>query len=436
VIKFVWSFFLSVMMFGSAQAQTTIVVSQPKEKFAISIPNPCAISISGSASSAIANTLSRDLDLSGLFTVRNPASYIADRDVCLSGFVEDYQDWRLNKSDWLVRGAVTRLSNGDIGIRLYLHDVTTGKKVLGKEYRGNSKDIVKLSHRFANAVIEFITGEQGPFGSKIAFVSRVGRFKELFVMDVDGSNVRQLTREKGLTLSPAWNPKGNFIVYTSYQRRAPDLFVLPFPIGGARPVTNSRGLEIGGRFSPDGNVVIASVSGTGKGSDLAIFDRSGRVRQLIGQGNGSIDLSPSFSPDGREVVFCSDRSGSPQIYRAALVGGEARRISFVNSPYCTSPDWSPKGDKIAFVCRVNGKFQLFVSRADGSNSTQITDIGNNEDPSWSPDGHYLAFSSTFDQRSGFDIAILRLADKFQSSKITQLTFTPADDTDPAWGPAL
>jgi TolB protein len=431
-----FAFAVLIAVFGlvhGAVAQTTIVVSKPKERFPISIPNPCFFGLPPGAAAAVAQTMAKDLEISGLFDVKNPESYISNRDICISGSVEDYSDWRLIKSDWLVRGAITR-GPGGIDVRLYLHDVTSGRQVLGKEYHGTERDLPGMTHRFSNAVLKFITGEEGPFGSKIAFVSRVGRFKEIFVMDIDGTNVRQMTREKGLALSPSWNPKGDLLLYTSYQRRVPDLFVLPFPTGGARSLTRSPALEVGGRFSPDGQYVISSISGTGKGSDLALFDRTGRVQQVIGRGNGSIDISPSFAPDGREIVFCSDRSGSPQIYRTSLGGGEAHRVSFVNSSYCTSPDWSPKGDKLAYVCRVNGLFQLFVSQADGSQSTQITDHGNNEDPSWSPDGKYLAFASTFGKRSGFDIAVLRLADRYQNSSMNQITFNPADDTDPSWGP--
>ena len=419
--------------FYISEAQTTIVVSKPKEKSSISIPNPCFFGITSGASAAVAQTISKDLEISGLFDVKNPESYIANRELCVSGFVEDYSDWRLIKSDWLVRGAVSRDQRG-VDVKLYLHDITSGRQVLGKEYHGTERDLPSMTHRFSNAVLKFITGEEGPFGSKIAFVSRVGRFKEIFTMDIDGTNIRQMTREKGLALSPSWNYNGDLILYTSYQRRVPDLFVLPFPMGPARGLTRSPALEIGGKFAPDGQHIISSVSGVGKGSDLAIFDRVGRVQKIIGAGNGSIDISPSFSPDGQEIVFCSDRSGSPQIYRAALGGGEAHRVSFVNSSYCTSPDWSHKGDKIAYVCRMNGSFQLFVSLADGSQSSQITESGNNEDPSFSPDGKYLAFASTFGKRVGFDIAVLRLADKFQNSTVNQITFNPADDTDPSWGP--
>lgn len=410
--------------------QTKIVVSEPRQQFSIAIPDPCLAS--GSANPRdVSHTLIKDLDISGLFSVVSPNSYV-DRSACLNEVVE-YRDWRLINSEWLVKSAI-EVQGSEVEVNFFLHDVAAGRRVLGRKYRGSQADLKKMAHRFANAIVKHITGEEGVFGTKIAFSAEVGRFKELFVMDMDGSEPRQLTRERGLALAPVWNNSGDRLLYTSYKTRVPDLYVMDFPLGTSRGLTRSATLEIGGDFSPDGRFIITGLSGQGRDSDLAVFDRRGRVVKRFGEGNRSIDISPTLSPDGERVAFCSDRGGSPQIYVMELNSGQARRVSYVDSTYCTSPDWSPRGNRLAYVCRRSGRFQMFTSNVDGSQAVQLTDSGDNEDPSWSPDGRYLAFASTFGRARGFDIAIMRVGDSNLAGPVRQLTFQPGDETQPAWGP--
>jgi TolB protein len=113
-------------------------------------------------------------------------------------------------------------------------------------------------------------------------------------------------------------------------------------------------------------------------------------------------------------------------------GSGIKRISYVSSNYCTSPTWSPTGEKVAYVCRAEGNFQLFVSNADGSNAQQLTTYGSNEDPSWSPDGRYIVFASTFGRARIFNLAMI----KSDGTNLKQLTFSGNGYTDPSWGPVM
>ena len=146
--------------------------------------------------------------------------------------------------------------------------------VLGKEYEGNAGQHRLMADRFSNEILKFFTGTSGVFGSTIVFTSRVGRFKELFAMDVDGSEVRQLTDEKGLTIAPAFHPDGNQLLYTSYQRRIPELFIYDFGRRASRAITRGKELEIGGSFAPDGRSLVTAVS-LGKQSNIVLMKPDG-----------------------------------------------------------------------------------------------------------------------------------------------------------------
>ena len=87
----------------------------------------------------------------------------------------------------------------------------------------------------------------------------------------------------------------------------------------------------------------------------------------------AIDVSGSFSPDGRKIVFNSDRGGSPQLYTMNSDGTSKKRISFGTGRY-NAPVWSPRGDKIAFVKSIKGgKFTIGVMNSDGSGERQLTE---------------------------------------------------------------
>jgi TolB protein len=159
-----------------------------------------------------------------------------------------------------------------------------------------------------------------------------------------------------------------------------------------------------------------------------MFDLRGTVTTQLTK-SSSIDVSPSYSPDGSQVVFCSNRGGGPQIYIMGADGSSPRRVSFADSNYCTSPAWSPKGDKIVFVCRQAG-FQLFMSGPEGGSAVQLTFAGDNEDPSWSPDGRFIAFSSTTLGGGGKSIGILSLL----GGKPTRISQSKGIDSQPAWSP--
>lgn len=414
---------------SSAAAQTDLRITGPQSGFPVAVPQLCNAGGAAGPATGIAETISKDLQLSGLFQVLNPATFVETPGKCGAADNVAYSDWTVIGAEGVVRGEVKNSGNNTIEVTMYLHDVLQQRAVVGKRYQGEEGDFRRIAHRFSNEIVQYFTGEPGMFGTRIAYVSRVGRFKELFLMDLDGSNIRQLTRDNGLAVSPSWSPSADRIVYTSYRTRKPELFMISPEGGVPTQITRREGLELGAKFSPDGTRLLASATLAGS-SNLVFFDLRGTLLSNLTRGR-SLDVSPSYSPDGSEVAFCSNRSGNPQIYVMPTAGGAARRISFTNSNYCTSPAWSPRGDKIAFVCRAGGN-HLFVASPDGTQSVQLTFSGNNEDPSWSPNGRYLAYSSSPGPNAPSNIMLRLLA----GGQPMQVTFSKSEDSQPAWSPLV
>jgi TolB protein len=145
---------------------------------------------------------------------------------------------------------------------------------------------------------------------------------------------------------------------------------------------------------------------------------------------GALDTSPSFSPDGQQIVFESDRGGAQQIYAMSAGGGGAKRISFGDGSYAT-PVWSPRGDLVAFTKRKSGSFAIGVMRPDGSGERILTEGYHNEGPTWSPNGRFLMFFRDPGGQSGSKIFMVDITGRIEAP-----VPTPNYASDPSWGPLL
>jgi TolB protein len=303
------------------------------------------------------------------------------------------------------------------------------KELIGKRYVAKAKDFRRIAHKFADEIINQFTGTPGVFNTRIAYVSTSGgRFKEVYVSHLDGTERFQVTNNRTINLFPSWTPDGKSIIYTSYKDRAPGLYEFELFSGKEVKWSPATGHYLGGRESPDGRYVAATLEVAGN-SNLVLLDPHGKMIRRLTSDPG-IEVSPSWSPDGREIVFVSDRSGSPQLYILDVAGGRPRRLTY-SGGYNTAPAWSPKGDKIAYTGRVGKHFAIFTIGVDGGEPRQLTsDSSDSEDPSWAPDGRFLAFASN---RAGrYHLYLMQAGGENQR----RLTGSGGDDTKPSWSPRL
>lgn len=355
----------------------------------------------------------RDFDLSGVFAVADvdPLETKLDPDPALTGTVR-------------VEGLVEPAGAG-FRFTGEVFDLGTAESVFRRSYAFARDEARPTMHRFADDVLEALTGERGICETRVAFVRQEGRIKEIWMADYDGVNPSQLTHDRALALSPAWAPWGSEIAFTTFKRGNPDIYLFDLRRGASYPFSTRPGPNIAPTYSPDGKWIACAIYRDGN-SEIYLISRDAQTARRITR-NDRIDSSPSFSPTGREIVFSSDRSGSPQIY-VMDADGLNQRLLTLEGKYNDSPRWSPKGDKIAYAARHDGIFDIVVMDANGQSAVQITsDAGHNENPQWSADGRKIYFSST---RSGSRQIYLMNADGSEVVQITQ-----GDDCfNPAAGP--
>ncbi|MDA1329819.1 MAG: hypothetical protein DWG76_00790 [Chloroflexi bacterium] len=183
-------------------------------------------------------------------------------------------------------------------------------------------------------------------------------------------------------------------------------------------------------WSPDGSLIAYDgLLGVYETRDILLItvDRENPVQTQITEFE-DYDCYPSFSPDGEQIVYMSERDDNRDLYVMDLEGNDIARLTDdPTNDY--EPAWSPDGERIAFVSRRTGFSQIYVMDADGENVVQLTEENQLDwRPAWSPDGEWIAFESW--RNGNADIFIMRP----DGSDLQQLTTSLAEDGHPHFSP--
>ena len=331
---------------------------------------------------------------------------------------------------WGKAGAKNGDKENDLLMDGFVYDSGSDEIVGGKRYVGSSSVVRLMAHRFADELVFRYTGEPGIARTKIAYVSEHGNARELFVMDYDGYEPKQITADGFLNLMPRWSPDRKFIVFTAYRtRNTQDIDIIELATGKRWTLVSMGGLNITPTLSPDGNYLAFATSQDGN-SEVYKLDTRTKASQRLTINPGG-DLSPSWSPTGREIAFTSDRGGGPQIFVMSADGSNVRRLTY-EGDYNAAPAWSPRGNWIALVCRTaQRQYKLCLVSPDGQKRVQLTNgSGIDDSPSWSPDGRHIVFSSLVDGKS--HIYMINTDGK----DLERITFGGSHNSAPSWSPAL
>jgi TolB protein len=327
----------------------------------------------------------------------------------------------------------TAVQNGVLVLRGWLYDLrnTASPQVIGKNYLGTVDEAGarKVAHEFAADILALFGGSTLA-GTHIYFVSDRTGNKEIWAMDFDGKNQRQITRFNSTSIEPSVSPDGTKIAFTSYARGNPGIFVFSVdPVRDLRFYNQGASVNSSPSFTPDGKQVVYS-SSAGRCCRIFIADLNGSGFRPISS-LSSIDTEPKVNPKtGSDLVFASGRSGPEQIYRMNMDGADLERLTD-GTGEAANPSWHPDGQIIAFAWTrgfAAGAWNIFLMDvASHKVMQQLTHgQGRNENPSWAPDGKHIVFAST---RGGRSQIYSMLADGSQVQALT----TQGRNERPVWG---
>ncbi len=255
----------------------------------------------------------------------------------------------------------------------------------------------------------------------------------------------RLTETPGFNQDPAWSADGERIVFGN--RNWDDVFGMEADGSDERNLTNADGLDFAASYHPSGEkVVFSSYRSEGFQQDVYTMTLSanGQVTGLtrITTNETADDQSPVVSPDGKRMAFASDRDGDFDIYlmKAAPEGPRNVPVKLTrNAVNDVAPDWSPDGTRLVFERGQPLSHEVITIKAapEGKTNRAVNLSRSPADdgrPAWSPDGKKIAFQSNRaapDGTTDYDVWRVRATD---GANPKNLTNAPGNDTDPAWQP--
>lgn len=428
---------LLVLMFGLLLqssltfAELNIEITQgSKQALPIAVV-PFAQSTQAAVPEDVSRVIANNLQRSGDFKVL-PSSKMLSLPSS-SGDVH-YRDWRLLGQNYLVVGSVTQGSSaGSYRVAFELVDVYQQKRLDGGALTTTASGLRKIAHIISDRVYQVITGVEGAFNTKIAFITanRLTKNKteyRLQVADADGKNAFTLFKSFEPILSPAWSNDAQHLAYVSFHSGKPAIYIQHIKSGTQRKVTNYKGLNSSPMWSPDDSKLLMTLSKDGNAEVYSFNLGTSSLQRLTN--HYSIDTEASWSPDGKSVVFTSDRSGGkPQIFEMSLADLKPKRLTF-EGRYNARPRYSRDGESIYYVHQDQGEFHIASYDTQTREKQILTSTPLDESPSVAPNGRMIIYATKLRGKGVLAVVSVDGGAKY---------FLPAEHgevKEPAWSPFL
>ncbi|MFQ5546846.1 MAG: Tol-Pal system beta propeller repeat protein TolB [Woeseia sp.] len=340
----------------------------------------------------VAGVIGADLQRSGRFAPI-PAEDMLQKPT--TGVDVDFDDWSILGVEAVVVGKITQTGDNAYSVQFQLFDVFRRDQLVGYRMPASRGTMRRVAHRAADMIFEKLTGIQGVFATKIAYVtakqSSPDKLYSLVVSDSDGENEQSVMESTDPIMSPAWSPDSRRLAYVSFEGDKSSVFVQTLRTGNRIKISGRAGINGAPAFSPDGRRLVLTLGGADGNLDIYVMDMASRdVSRLTT--NRAIDTEGSWSPDGAQIYFTSDRSGGPQVYRIGASGGSPERITFEGS-YNARPRLSPDGTKLAMVHLDRGNYRIAVLDLENDGFLVLSTGRQDESPSFAPNSDTLIYAT-------------------------------------------
>lgn len=354
------------------------------------------------------------------------------------------------REDLVLFSELQRLHEANVQLKLYLVDLRVRGVIYQRSLQWSHRQPERLdafSYDVADDILKLVSGGRGLYSSRIVFVGRKTATspKQVYTCRMDGSDLKQITAEPVIHLSPSWSPQGDQIIFTSYRSGNPDLYVYDRTKEAIRALSIHHGLDSGGAADPHSGWVAFSSRGR-RDADLFVVPPAGGARRLLIRGLG-LDVDPTFSRDGRYLAYVSGRFGRPHIFVAELRRSDAGGLQVVQDRRVTwagwyngNPAFSQDSRKLAFAGydKEIDRFDIFLMDVHGQNLERLTlKSGDNESPSWAPNDQHIVFESSRQDdpstsKGPKQLYVMRRDGDYQ----TRIPLELYSAESPEWGPEL
>lgn len=267
----------------------------------------------------------------------------------------------------------------------------------------------------------------------IVFVTNRNGNPEIYLMDINGENLRNLTNHDSIDYSPSWSSNGNEIFFYSNRDGNPEIYKIKPDGSNLERLTNHPSNDVLPNPSPDGRSIVFNSNRDTLNRNIYVMDSDGsNVKHLTL--NSFYEESPDWSPDGREIIFTrqlrdpndTSHAANGEIHIMNADGSNIRRLTFKDG-YDSGAAFSSDGKKIAFYGSHNNLWDLYIMDSDGSNLYNLTqDSTECYSPNWSPNNDWLVY--TAGSKGNYNIWKINI----QTKERVQLTNTKGRNEGPAW----